>query len=252
VRKGCCVNAVFITARLKSTRLKRKVLLDVGGIPVIQYLVNRIRANSDTKIILCTSTSKQDEDLVDYAIQNSIDYYQGSEEDVLERYYQAAEEFDINKFYIVYGDEPFIDIGLMQRTFQQMNESENQFVDNSDYIDGTFGYGMTFNAIKYINENKVSEGLEVWGNFVKNLPNMKVITNTFSLNCNKSKIRLTIDYKEDFQVFGKMIKMMGNSCNNYSVSEIVDIYIKNNFFKTNGCRIDDYNQRIKRQGDYEL
>ena len=55
----------------------------------------------------------------------------------------------------------------MQKTLKQMNESKNQFVDNSDYVDGTFGYGMTLNAIKYINENKTSKALEVWGGFVK-------------------------------------------------------------------------------------
>ena len=119
---------------------------------MIQYLVNRIRANSDIRIVLCTSINKQDDDLVDYALHNSIDYYRGSEEDVLERYYQASKEFNVNKFYIIYGDEPFIDIELMQKTLKQMNESKNQFVDNSDYVDGTFGYGMTLNAIKYINE----------------------------------------------------------------------------------------------------
>ncbi len=240
------MNAVFLTARLKSTRLSRKVLLDVDGIPIIQYLVNRIRINSDVKIILCTSTNKQDDDLIDYAIQNSIDYYRGSEEDVLGRYYQAAKKFSIDKFYIVYGDEPFIDFELMKSTLQQMNESENQFVDNSDYIDGTFGYGMTLNAIKYINASKVSKGLEVWGNFVKSLPNIKTIINVSKHK--KKKVRLTIDYKEDLQMFVKLIKLIGSNYKRYLTAKIVDVYLENKLFEINGHRMDDYAQRIKEQG----
>lgn len=243
------MNAVFLTARLKSTRLKRKVLLDVDGIPVIQYLVNRIQANSDIKIILCTSTSKQDDDLVNYAIQNSINCYRGSEEDVLERYYHAAKEFNIDKFYIVYGDEPFIDIELMQSTLQQMNKSENQFVDNSDYIDGIFGYGMTFNAIKYINENKTLKELEVWGSFVKNLPNIETIVNISKYR--KKRVRLTIDYKEDLKMFTKIIKLIGGNYKRYSVERIIDVYSKNKLFEINGFRMDDYVQRLEEQGRYE-
>lgn len=243
------MNAVFLTARLKSTRLKRKVLLDVDGIPVIQYLVNRIQANSDIKIILCTSTSKQDGDLVNYAIQSSINCYRGSEEDVLERYYQAAKEFNIDKFYIVYGDEPFIDIELMQSTLQQMNKSENQFVDNSDYIDGIFGYGMTFNAIKCINENKTLKELEVWGSFVKNLPNIETIVNISKYR--KKRVRLTIDYKEDLKMFTKIIKLIGGNYKRYSVERIIDVYSKNKLFEINGFRMDDYVQRLEEQGRYE-
>lgn len=243
------MNAVFLTARLKSTRLKRKVLLDVDGIPVIQYLVNRIQANSDIKIILCTSTSKQDDDLVNYAIQNSINCYRGSEEDVLERYYHAAKEFNIDKFYIVYGDEPFIDIELMQSTLQQMNKSENQFVDNSDYIDGIFGYGMTFNAIKYINENKTLKELEVWGSFVKNLPNVKIIINMSKHE--KKKVRLTIDYKEDLQMFVELINLIGGNYKRYLTAQIIDTYLENKLFEINGFRMDDYAQRIEEQEKYE-
>jgi spore coat polysaccharide biosynthesis protein SpsF (cytidylyltransferase family) len=137
----------------------------------------------------------------------------------------------------------------MQRTFQQMNERENQFVDNSDYIDGTFGYGMTFNAIKYINENKVSEGLEVWGNFVKNLPNIGTIINISKYK--KKRVRLTIDYKEDLQMFTKIIKLIGGNYKGYSVAQIIDIYLKNKLFEINGFRMDDYAQRIEEQGKYE-
>jgi len=239
------MNAVFLTARLKSSRLKKKVLLDVDGLPVLQYMVNRLQSNSDFKIILCTSDNSQDDDLYKFCVTNSIDCYRGSEEDVLERYYQAALNFSVEKFYIVYGDEPFTDIELMVNTFNKMNSNKLHFVDNSNCIDGTFGYGMTFKTIEHIQEKKISNNNEVWGHFVKSLPELMVIESKFSKQ--NLKIRLTIDYKEDLQMFKKLIRILGNRYKNCSISDIIKIYLDNNLYSINGHRIEDYNMRIEEQ-----
>lgn len=244
------MNAIFLTARLKSTRLKRKVLLEVNEIPVIQYLINRIQKNTDIKVILCTSTNKQDDELISFAKKISLEYYRGSEEDVLDRYYQTALNFNVNKFYIIYGDEPFIDIELMLNTFQKMDENKSQFVDNASYIDGTFGYGMTYKAISHIVKSKNFTDLEVWGDFVKSLPDIEVITNKYAQD--NLEVRLTIDYKEDLQVFNEIIKLLGDRYEKCSIDEVRDIYLKENLFKINRPCIEKYNQRITEQGEYEL
>ena len=244
------INAIFLTARLKSTRLKRKVLLEVNGVPLIQYLINRIQKNTDIKIILCTSTNKQDDDLIYFARKISLEYYRGSEEDLLDRYYQTALNFNVDKFYIIYGDEPFIDIDLMLSTFKNMDQNKSQFVDNSSYIDGTFGYGMTCKAISHIVKNKNFTDLEVWGDFVRNLNGIETIFNIFEGD--KSEVRLTIDYKEDFVVFQEILVYLKDSYLNSSIFNVVDVYLKNNLLRINGNRIVEYNQRIKEQAQYEL
>tara|TARA_B110000967_G_C18885897_1_gene563962 strand:- start:298 stop:1032 length:735 start_codon:yes stop_codon:yes gene_type:complete len=244
------MKAIFLTARLKSVRLKRKVLLEVNAIPIIQYLINRILKNTDIKIILCTSTNKQDDDLIDFARKISLEYYRGSEEDVLDRYYQTALNFNIDKFYIIYGDEPFIDIDLMLETFKNMDQNKSQFVDNSSYIDGTFGYGMTFKAISHVVKSKIFTDLEVWGDFVRSLGEIEVIPNVFEGN--KSKVRLTIDYKEDFIVFQEILVYLKHTYMDCTIPNIVDVYLKNDLLRINGHRIDDYTKRIVLQASYEL
>lgn len=242
------MNAIFLTARLKSTRLKRKVLLELYGIPLILYIVNRIRANTDTRIILCTSTNSQDDELCDFAFENSLDCFRGAEEDVLDRYYHAALKFNIDKFYIVYADEPFIDINLMQDTLNIMNQSEPEFVDNSNFIDGTFGYGMTFHAIKYIAKVKTLNNLEVWGPYVRSLPGINVLT--FNHDHKITNVRLTVDYEEDWTMFKEMINILGGDYKYCALSEIIKAYLKQNFYEINGHRINDYNFRIKDQSAY--
>ena len=62
MRKG-----IIITVRLKSTRLKEKVLRKVNGKVVLKYLTDRLRENFDGDIIICTSTHTQDTPLVTFA-----------------------------------------------------------------------------------------------------------------------------------------------------------------------------------------
>jgi len=108
---------------------------------------------------------------------------------------------------------------------------------------------MTFNAIKYINENKTLKELEVWGSFVKNLPNIKTIINMSKHE--KKKVRLTIDYKEDLQMFVELINLIGGNYKRYLTAQIIDTYLENKLFEINGFRMDDYAQRIEEQEKYE-
>ena len=74
----------LITARLKSKRLPKKVLLEVLGKPLIVHMINRIKyAKNIDKIIICTSTNVQDDPLEEITKQENIYCYRGSEDDVL-------------------------------------------------------------------------------------------------------------------------------------------------------------------------
>ena len=74
----------LITARLKSTRLPKKILLEVAGKPLIVHMLDRIkRALTIDKIIICTSTNPIDDRLQEVAAKENVSYFRGSEEDVL-------------------------------------------------------------------------------------------------------------------------------------------------------------------------
>ena len=67
--------AFLITARLKSKRLPKKILLEVQGKPLVVHMINRINyAKKINKIIICTSTNEQDDPLEEIAKQEKIDF----------------------------------------------------------------------------------------------------------------------------------------------------------------------------------
>jgi spore coat polysaccharide biosynthesis protein SpsF len=95
----------IIQARMTSTRLPGKVLMPINGRPVIEYLFAQLKhvQKLDT-IVLATTTNKEDDPLVKYAKANGYNYYRGSEHDVLERYYNAAKQYNIHHILRVTAD----------------------------------------------------------------------------------------------------------------------------------------------------
>ena len=73
----------LITARLKSERLKNKLLLKVKDKPIISHLIDRIKLSKRTnEIIICTSNDLNDRPLIKIAKENKIKYFIGNKNDV--------------------------------------------------------------------------------------------------------------------------------------------------------------------------
>lgn len=101
---------IILQARVGSTRLPGKVLKPLCGKPMIQWIVERLkRARIPEVLILATSNLEQDRPLVEIAKQMNIPAFQGSESDVLDRYYQCARQFNLQHIVRATGDNPFVD-----------------------------------------------------------------------------------------------------------------------------------------------
>tara|TARA_Y100001968_G_scaffold236998_1_gene220315 strand:- start:1372 stop:1752 length:381 start_codon:yes stop_codon:yes gene_type:complete len=96
-----------IEARMTSTRLPGKVMLQAAGQPFLQHMINRLKqVPSLDQIILATTINHQDDVLVDLAESNGIKYFRGSEDDVLGRVLLSAESFGTDVIVQTTGDCP--------------------------------------------------------------------------------------------------------------------------------------------------
>jgi len=240
------MDGILITARLKSTRLPGKALIDVNGKPLLSYLVNRIRSSVEIPVYICTSTNFQDDPLEKFAVKIGCKCFRGSEEDVLNRYFSCADKYGLDRMYIVYADEPFIDIELLKKTLSQMDKNKKEWVCNDQYIDGVFGYGFTKLALEFINKTKDNNKNEVWGEMVSQM-DLNILRNIPSYTADKRNVRLTVDYPEDCIVIKKLLNHIGELYKEISVEEFIDVYQKMNLFDINGFRSIEYQQRIKEQ-----
>jgi spore coat polysaccharide biosynthesis protein SpsF len=239
------INAIFIQARLKSTRLEKKVFKEYKGRTVIEYQIERLKHNCSYPIILLTSINSQDDPLAELCLKHDIPCFRGSEEDVIERFTQCAEKHNVENFYLIYGDEPFTDIFTLNETFKLLITSKELIVFNNHLPEGTYGYGFTKAAAIALNQKKTNFENEVWGEMVKKI-GIRIwqkTSNNFS-----DDIRLTIDYQEDFIVFTKIIDYFNERIFSTPIDQIIHFYIENNLQQTNGIRIKDYKDRLIEQG----
>ncbi len=115
---GNQVNVVaIIQARMKSSRLPGKVLLDIQGKPMLTRVLERVTlAKRIDRVVLATTDGVDDNPLADYCRENQIACYRGSLYDVLDRYYQAAASAQADVVVRLTSDCPLLDPGLIDET----------------------------------------------------------------------------------------------------------------------------------------
>jgi len=129
-----------IEARMTSSRLPGKVLLQAAGKPMLEHLVNRLQAvPSLDEIVLATTINKTDDVLEDFAKKIGISCYRGSENDVMNRVIEAADSVDADVIVEITGDCPIIDQQIVEQTIRMFNSNQADYVSNDhiqSYPDG--------------------------------------------------------------------------------------------------------------------
>lgn len=104
------IRALVVQARMTSTRLPGKVLLDLAGRPMLERQLERLaRCAEIDEIVLAVTTNVDDEPLVELARRLDVRWHRGSEHDVLARYLGAAREAGADLVVRVTSDCPLID-----------------------------------------------------------------------------------------------------------------------------------------------
>ena len=129
-----------IEARMTSSRLPGKVLLQAAGKPMIEHLVNRLQAvPSLDGIVLATTINKADDELEEFSKRMGIGCYRGSENDVMARVIEAAESACADIVVEITGDCPIIDPQIVEQIIRIFNANHADYVSNAHirtYPDG--------------------------------------------------------------------------------------------------------------------
>jgi spore coat polysaccharide biosynthesis protein SpsF len=121
----------IVQARMGSTRLPGKVLLDLEGRTMLARVVRRLRrATRVDRVVVATSTSPADDPIVDECRRLRAACFRGSEDDVLERYFQAAGAYGAETVVRVTSDCPLIDPGVADRVIGEFLEVRPDYASN--------------------------------------------------------------------------------------------------------------------------
>jgi glutamate-1-semialdehyde 2,1-aminomutase len=203
----------IIQARMSSSRLPGKVMMEVNNAPLINLLVKRLRKSKILdQVVVASTTSQEDNILVKNLKKNNILYFRGSENDVLGRYFLAAKKFSAKIIVRITSDCPLADPELIDEALEIFLAKRLNFLSNN--YPPTFPDGMDieifdFNTLKDANSKavKVHDREHVTPFMLKSRKYKKY---NIRHKTDLSKYRWTVDELVDYQ----MIKKIFNSFQN--------------------------------------
>jgi len=191
----------IIQARMRSTRLPGKVMKDISGKPMLWHVIYRVKYSKlINKIVVATSTNKEDDIIENFCKENRILFYRGDEEDVLKRYYEAAKIYNGNKIVRITSDCPLIDPEIVDIVIKEHLKDEVDYTSNT--IERTFPRGLdtevfNFEALERANEMaKEKYQREHVTIFIYENPHLFKIKNVRNFK-DLSHLRWTVDEERD-------------------------------------------------------
>ena len=212
----------LITARLKSTRLPRKLMLELNKKPVICQMIDRLKLSKILdRIILCTSTNPQDKPLVDIAASKNIDCFVGSEDDVILRLYEASRKFKLDYALNITADCPLVSLEYIEKIVDKYRETKADLIRCLQLPIGFYSYGLKIEAMKRVCEIKKGGETEVWGRYFTDTGLFDVVDIDIPPEHTRPDYRLTLDYPEDFEFFKEVFEHFGENTYKTSMADII-------------------------------
>ena len=106
--------------------------MELYGKPMLEFMYHRVnKSKLSYKIIIATTTKKTDDPIINLCKKNKIVYYRGSENDVLDRYYEAAKAFKPKTIIRLTADCPLSDPALIDKTIELFNNKKVDYASNT-------------------------------------------------------------------------------------------------------------------------
>jgi len=195
----------IIQARMGSSRLPNKTMKLIDEkIPMLEQVIDQIKFCKEfDKIVVATTTNKEDNQIFDFVKKLEIPCFRGSEKDLLDRYYMCAKNFSLKTIVRITSDCPLIDPEITDKIVSEFKSNKYDFTSNT--IKRTYPRGLdvevfSFTALEeaWKNANLPSEREHVTP-YIKKSNNQYLCLNVENTN-DLSNLRLTVDREEDFKL----------------------------------------------------
>ena len=237
-------------ARYGSTRLPAKILKEVNGMTLLEIHLRRIlQSRLISKLKVATTDEDGAKFIVDVANKLGVDSYRGSVNDVLDRFYQTAISEKPDYVVRVTSDCPLIDPSIIDLVVKTCIDSDYDYVSN--VLEPTHPDGMDVEVFKFHSLEKawieatLKSDREHVTSYIWRNSSVKGGTLFKSYNVSScvdnSKVRITVDTPDDFEVVKCLIENLG-------VNKKCDEYVN---FLNSHKDIEMINQQYRRNEGYE-
>ena len=239
---------ILIQARSLSSRFPLKVLKTINDIPLIVHLYHRLRNSKvANELAIIIPDGPNDYKLEQVLISSGCNFFKGSEENVLSRYYAAAKHYQLNHIVRITADCPLSCPDLIDNMLKIYLEDESLgYFSNT--IHPTFPDGLDVEIFDYLSLEKAFNSVHDRYQKEHVTPYMKQSSSirraNYEFYLDASRYRLTIDYKDDFEFLESLLETNPDIWNkNYK--SIIGILLENKENKkTNAVRLRDEGSKM--------
>lgn len=140
---------ILVQARMSSVRLPGKMLMELGGMPLVLWMLRRCALSTVADITaLVTSHHPSDDVLAHTVMQAGFACFRGSLENVRQRYIQAGQYYQLPVIARVCGDSPFVDVAMLDSLLHAANEGKAHYLRVVDTVPGLVSEVFTLHALK--------------------------------------------------------------------------------------------------------
>lgn len=214
----------IIQARMSSTRLPGKVLMDIAGKPMLWHVVHRVsQARLVDEVVIATSSKKSDDPIVAFARKNNIPCFRGSEEDVLDRFYQAAKAYQADVIVRITADCPLLDPAVVDKVVAAYLQGDYDYVSNTfryTYPDGLDVEVFSFDSLELAwREAKTAVEREHVTPYIRNSSQLRLGSVEHERDLSSFNYRWTVDEERDLEFVREIYRRMGRDL--FSMEEVI-------------------------------
>ncbi|MBN2308470.1 MAG: glycosyltransferase family protein [Candidatus Hydrogenedentes bacterium] len=205
----------IVQARMGSTRLPGKVMADIAGKPMLQHVVERLaRAARIDEVVVATSIDPQDEPILDAVGRLGFRGVAGSESDVLDRYYHAAQIAQADVIVRVTSDCPLVEPTIVDKTLDLFFAEQVDYAANC--IQQTYPRGIeteVFSAASLTDAHRTAtlplEREHVTPHFYLNPDEYRLVFLAAQGELRRPDLRLCVDTEDDLALIRAIFERLG-------------------------------------------
>lgn len=221
---------VTIEARMNSSRLPGKVMMEISKKPLLIHLIENLKSLDEIDdIVVATTTNLKDDIICKYLDKMNVSYFRGDEMDVLGRVTKASIKFEADVVIQLTADNPLIDPKIIEKGIRIFLESDFDCVSNTFTKSYPSGMDVTIfrrDFLEFISKKACNEKYrEHVPLYVKENKNKFKIFEFFAEDkINRPDISLTVDEESEFKMVKKIIEHF--KLNSISCEDLIDFVEK--------------------------
>jgi len=213
----------LVTVRSASTRLPSKRFLPFGDGTVLEHVIRRAK-HFGLDPIVCTTVEAADDEIAAIARREDVRCFRGSATHKLKRWRDCCRRFDLTAFHSLDADDPFFDGDEVRRSFALLVEGWDMIAPTPSSLAGgasvgySLGRAVVEKACAIAGEDDALDTEMMWY-YVEKAPDLRktILSETDDMPV---RVRLTLDYEEDYWLLASVLRMTGAFAPRAAISDL--------------------------------